>query len=105
MAHSGNPTLCFPDGLVSITCQSRLVEVGSLPGVCFKIIYMDLLKSNSEVLASAGMFISTSCLSDFFFPQQQKHIYWNLSNHKIVFHIKSLLSAAWQAENLGTAVP
>lgn len=67
MAHSGNPTLCFPDGLVSITCQSRLVEVGSLPGVCFKIIYMDLLKSNSEVLASAGMFISTSCLSDFFF--------------------------------------
>lgn len=45
------------------------MEVGSLPGVYFENIDMDLVKSNSEVLAGAAVFISTSCLADccFFF--------------------------------------
>lgn len=50
-----------------MSCQRRLAEVGSLPGVYFRIIYMGLVQSNSEVLAGAAVFISTSCLADFFF--------------------------------------
>lgn len=50
------------------------------------------MKSNSELLADVVVFISTSCLADFFqvVLQQWGHIHWNLSNHRVVSSTKSL---------------
>lgn len=79
------------DRPVSTNCQRRLVEVGRLSDVYLKIIYVGLMKSNSELLADVVVFISTSCLADFFqvVHQQWEHIHWNLSNRRVVSSTKS----------------